>query len=273
MSLSVKQLGAAPPHRPSTATNGGNSGTPGRDIVLIHGWGLHCGVFDDLAAALAQTRRVTLVDLPGHGRNHDLPFPDDLDTLTEAIAQAVPRHACWLGWSLGGLVALQHAVARPADTAATILVAATPRFVSAGHWPGLSATTLEAFARSLRHDYHDTLQRFLALQVQGCANRGDLLRQLKQQLQRYPSPSPRALEGGLSLLSHCDLRPQLADIASPTLLLYGELDRIVPAEAGHACGQMIPGSRVHYFNKAGHAPFLSHPQEVLAVINAFLDDI
>src|SRR5690606_2848134 len=41
----------------------------GPDLVLVHGWGLHGGLFGPLVPLLAERRRVHVVDLPGHGRS------------------------------------------------------------------------------------------------------------------------------------------------------------------------------------------------------------
>src|SRR2546430_11456934 len=41
----------------------------GRDVVLLHGWGLNLRVWDELAGALARRFRVIAIDLPGHGKS------------------------------------------------------------------------------------------------------------------------------------------------------------------------------------------------------------
>src|SRR4029077_12009917 len=81
----------------------------GPDVVLLHGWAMHAGIFAPLTQRLSQRFRVHLVDLPGHGYSrNDL---DALDPVRCAVALAVrlPR-AVWVGWSLGGLVALHAAL-------------------------------------------------------------------------------------------------------------------------------------------------------------------
>ena len=96
----------------------GVSDDQARDIVLIHGWGLHAIVFDDIVPALLERFRVTVVDLPGMGQS---PLPNDpytLDFLADQVAAVMPARAHLLGWSLGGLVALRLAIGlgfRPAE--------------------------------------------------------------------------------------------------------------------------------------------------------------
>jgi pimeloyl-ACP methyl ester carboxylesterase len=75
----------------------------------------------------------------------------------------VPEGALWLGWSLGGLFALQAALTRP-DLRGLVLAASSPRFVAAPDWPrGTPASALAGFADDLRNDYAGTIGRFLAL--------------------------------------------------------------------------------------------------------------
>src|ERR1700731_439450 len=109
----------------------------GRDLVLLHGWGLNLRVWDELADALARTFRVTSIDLPGHGKS-------DWDArastpaaqawrVHETLAPLTQRYAP-LGWALGGQVALDLTAAMPAGVERLALVATTPKFLAATGW-------------------------------------------------------------------------------------------------------------------------------------------
>ncbi|MDX2457915.1 MAG: alpha/beta fold hydrolase, partial [Gammaproteobacteria bacterium] len=67
----------------------------GPDLVLIHGWGLHSGIWDGFALLLETSFRVTRVDLPGHGRS-DWQGEAALDAMVDALLDAVPNPAAWL---------------------------------------------------------------------------------------------------------------------------------------------------------------------------------
>ena len=77
----------------------------GPDLVLVHGWGMHRGVWGRAARDLAMHHRLHLVDLPGHGTARGEVLDDDLSALASGIMERVPE-ASWLGWSMGGLIAL-----------------------------------------------------------------------------------------------------------------------------------------------------------------------
>ena len=73
------------------------TGGDGPDLVLIHGWGLHAGVWDEFAPLLEAGFRVTRIDLPGHGRS-DWQGDGSLDEMVDALLAATPETAVWLGW-------------------------------------------------------------------------------------------------------------------------------------------------------------------------------
>ena len=101
----------------------------GPDLVLLHGWALHGGMWGPWLDQLAAHARLHIVDLPGHGRSTALPGTTDLASLARAVSTSVPAGAAIVGWSRGGMLALELARQRPADVAALVLIATTPSFV------------------------------------------------------------------------------------------------------------------------------------------------
>ncbi|HZF96912.1 MAG TPA: alpha/beta fold hydrolase, partial [Pseudoxanthomonas sp.] len=138
----------------------------GPPLVLIHGWGLHGGVFEPLVRRLSGRHRLHLVDLPGHGHSRESEIPLALEACSRELLERTPP-ALWIGWSLGGLFALQAASLSP-QVRALALIAATPRFVRANDWPhAVEAATFERFGLDLAQDRRATLERFLALDTMG----------------------------------------------------------------------------------------------------------
>jgi pimeloyl-[acyl-carrier protein] methyl ester esterase len=243
----------------------------GTDVVLVHGWGLHGGIWGDLPAQLAQRHRVSVVDLPGHGRSRGVPFPEDLPRLAQSVAQHLPASATWIGWSLGGLVAMSVALQSPAHVMRLVLVGSTPRFVQAPDWRGaMPPELLTQFAQELAGDYRATLQRFLSLQMGMDAAGRALLKTLRCEMFRHGEPDAAALIGGLAILRDTDLRPQLPRIACPTLIVHGEHDRLASASASEYLQAHMPDARRVCIDSAGHAPFLSHPDQFRTLLQDFL---
>ena len=244
----------------------------GSDIVLLHGWGMHSGVWEDVVEGLLDHYRVTILDLPGHGYSRTSGSGHTLDDLAAAVLAVAPPRAAWAGWSLGGLVAQRAAMAAPERVSRLVLVNSTPCFVQRPDWPhGVASSVLHRFAEELRQDYRAVLKRFIALEVHSSEHASAQLRQLKAMLFQHGEPDVTALEDGLAILETADLRADLPRVACPTLLLMGQRDQLTPAAAGLEMWERLPDARLHIFPHAGHAPFFSHLPEFLAQLRAFLD--
>lgn len=242
----------------------------GPELVLLHGWGLHGGLWCPVVEALARNFCVHRVDLPGHGyspRQGAL----TLDSVTAALDKAFPRPVIVVGWSLGGLFALQWAHQRPDKVEKLVLVASSPCFRQREAWPcAMADDVLAKFADNLRQDYRATLQRFLALQTMGDADARAMLREMQAQLFAHGEPDPAALDDGLILLRDIDWRPLVAGLQQPGLLLYGVRDRLVPPEVAQWLAQQWPAARLELFDDSAHAPHWSHPVEFCEAVKSLL---
>lgn len=242
----------------------------GPALVLLHGWGMHSGIWAPLLPELARRYRVSCIDLPGHGHSPAPVGAVGLEEMAAAVAAGAPPGAAWLGWSLGGQLALAAALAGH-DISRLVLVASTPRFVTAADWPcGMAAATLAGFAASLEQDHRKTLRDFLALQLRGDRRAATLLNMLRGILEERGPPAPAALRAGLAILAGTDLRARLASLRQPALVVTGERDRLVPAEAGRRLCAALPRGSLLALPGAAHAPFLTHADDFLAAVAGFV---
>ena len=241
------------------------------EMVLIHGWGLHSVVWDNIMPALLEKFQVTVIDLPGFGRS---PIPGgeyDLNYLTEQVLVVAPRNAIWLGWSLGGMIALNASVRFPDRVRGLITVATTPKFIADEHWPmALNGDVLSHFRALLLEDWEGTLIRFLALQCKDSATiKGDV-RFLKEIVFFHGHPSSKALRCGLDILRDMDLLDDLPNVQVPTLYVLGEKDNLVPVGISRELKKLQPGAKVAVIKGASHVPFISDQEVFLTAIEDFL---
>lgn len=250
MSLHIERLGAGP------------------DLVLLHGWGLHGGVWATLAEKLATHFTLHLVDLPGHGHSREQGM-DALDSMAEAVAAQLPREYSLAGWSLGGQVAMRIALQAPPTH--LILIGTTPCFVTRDDWTAaMRPDVLADFAHRLGNDYRATLNNFLALQVLHDNAARATLRQLMHSLFQRGEPHPDVLDKGLALLANTDLRGEVGGINAPTLVLHGDRDALTPVAAGRWLAHHIRRTQYVELSGAAHAPFLSHRDAVADAMLRFL---
>lgn len=238
----------------------------GPDLVLIHGWAMHGGIFAPLTQILASNFRLHIVDLPGHGRSRNSGESIEPSACAQELATKVPR-AIWIGWSLGGLVALQAALDL-GNVRGLVEIASSPRFIAGPDWP--HATSHEAFEQfeiGLRDDYRGIIERFLALEALGSKDAQAVSRELRAKAFEYGEPDLAVLEQGMRVLETVDMRSRLAALKTPSLWIAGKRDRIVQAPAMRWAAQECRGTFVEI--DSGHAPFISHPREVAEAIIHF----
>ncbi|MGA8277720.1 MAG: pimeloyl-ACP methyl ester esterase BioH [Rhodanobacteraceae bacterium] len=240
----------------------------GPDLVLVHGWAMHGGVFEPLTERLAPHFRLHLVDLPGHGYSRDENAGPDLRACAQRIVDTTPP-ALWLGWSLGGLIALRAAIDFPDHVRGLVLIAVNPRFVTAPQWAhGVAHEVFESFSADLRSDYRRAIDRFLALELHGSAQAREQLRDLKRRVFERGDPSIEVLQQGLDILDGADFRDDLPKLTMPSLWIAGSRDKLVPAAAMRWAATHSPrGSYLEL--PSGHAPFLGHAEAIAEAIETF----
>ncbi|EPQ0971014.1 pimeloyl-ACP methyl ester esterase BioH [Citrobacter farmeri] len=227
-------------------------------LVLLHGWGLNAEVWHCINEELSSHFTLHLVDLPGFGRSQGFGAMT-LGEMAERVLAQAPEKAIWLGWSLGGLVASQVALAHPERVLALVTVASSPCFSARDGWPGIKPDVLAGFQQQLSEDFQRTVERFLALQTMGTETARQDARALKKTVLALPMPSVEVLNGGLEILKTVDLREPLTALTVPFLRLYGYLDGLVPRKVVPLLDALWPESESLIFAKAAHAPFISHP--------------
>jgi pimeloyl-[acyl-carrier protein] methyl ester esterase len=239
-------------------------------LVMIHGWAMHGGILAPLVEALADRCTMYVVDLPGHGYSCHSDIPLEPLACARAIAAETPP-ATWLGWSMGGLVALTAALELPDAVRAVVPMCSTPRFVRSDDWPqGNDAAMVRQLVADLEADYKATVERFIALEAMGSADPRAEARRLKEEAFSRGEPDPRVLMEGIRLLEATDLRPRLPEIRQPNLWMAGRRDRIVHPEAMRWSAGAA-GGRFEEIAHAGHAPFIGHATVVADVLTQFID--
>jgi len=237
----------------------------GQDLVLIHGWGLHGGVFNEFSKKLEPHFRVTRVDLPGYGHS-DAVDSYALADLARLVQQSVPEQAIWMGWSLGGLIA-QRAAIDQLPLKAIALISSTPKFTADATWPfGTSPDVLQKFTDELKENYRRTILQFLSIQAMGSIKAKEEIRLLRDLLFSRKDPDHLALEKTLSLLQNEDLISELGKIQIPCVAIFGAKDRLVHPETSDLFKKHCKTASTQIIPAAGHAAFISHPGVVRHIL-------
>lgn len=232
---------------------GGGEGAP---VVLVHGFGGDKTNWLFNQEAVAAGRAAYAFDLAGHGES-GLPGEDaspaalaaDLAAALDALGVGA---AHLVGHSLGGAVAIRLAQARP-DLARSLALIAP-----AGLGPEVDAGYVEGFlAAGRRKPMRDALERLFADSSVVTGEMVEEALRLKRQdgvPEALRAVADAAFPGGRQAE---DLRPVLAGLGLPVLVVWGAADAIVPA----AQAEGLPGE-VHVLPGAGHMPHMERAAEV-----------
>jgi pimeloyl-[acyl-carrier protein] methyl ester esterase len=246
----------------------------GFDLVLLHGWGMNSGAFNHWLPYLESECRVTMIDLPGFGMNHDICIDSyGLHDMATLIERFVPQGAILIGWSLGGLIAQQIAIQHKSLLSGLVTIASSPCFPQQCGWAGVRPELLRTFQEQLALSYNKTLDRFLAIQAMGCKDQRTQVKQLKKAISAYPNPKQSALKKGLEILEFADIRQSIGKITVPTLRIYGKRDTLVPIRAVDDIHHLHPQSDCVILSDAAHAPFISEPDKTTQLLLQFTADL
>jgi pimeloyl-[acyl-carrier protein] methyl ester esterase len=240
----------------------------GQPLVLLHGWAMSSAVFTEALQALAGDFRVLAPDLRGHGASDTgdgCALEDFAGDLRQWLEGLDISRLDLLGWSLGGQVALRLAPLLGKGLRRLLLVASTPCFTAREGWTaGLPAVQVKAMARGLKRRYRETLDDFFAGQFQA----GEVSSSRLEEIRVFTAPgsgsvlpSSETALAALETLQTVDLRGDFSRVEAPTLVLHGEGDRIIPPDAGRYLAANLPQGRFAGLADAGHAPFLSRPEQ------------
>lgn len=236
------------------------------DTVFLHGWAMNSAVWQPCLQQLPDWINPLCIDLPGHGEYVDV-NAGTLDEYVEHVAQKIASPVLLVGWSLGGLVSLRLAQRYPEKVSALFQVATNPKFVQDNDWPtAIEAGVFDQFALSLEKDRFKTIRRFLALQVRGTDNSMQTVRELQAAIDERGLPDAGSLFAGLKILSDTDLTEALQALDCPVSWLLGEKDALVPVGLTRVLEQPPVDIDIHVVAGAGHAPFISHPDEFVQAL-------
>lgn len=246
-------------------------GGEGEPVVFLHGMGDNKDTFVDVVRLLEGQHRVYLPDLGGFGES---PYRDDfcydLGSLTDVFAawcDAVGLGCFHLvGNSLGGAVATSYVLRDPMRARSLMLVSSAgvampiPSLLEQRMEQGLNPFVVRTSAdfdalmelvAERQIPLPGALRRYLA---DDCIARADMHAKIWEDL----------------LEDEVDLTPDLDGITTPTLILWGDCDRVLDLSAGRVFHEKIPGSRLVILHGVGHTPQHEVPDQVAGILDQFL---
>ena len=251
-------------------------GGDGPPVVLIHGLGGAATNWTELAPLLARRHRVVAPDLPGHGRSAPLAEVHGLTSYAEHVGLLAERlgalPAFVVGHSLGGVVSLRLAAARPDDVRALALVCAAGIHRHA-RWAERAlqiASLLRPDAAVVRRRLEVARRARLRRAVFGhwgavdaaALSESAVLGFLASRRDRTDVASARRA------LFQDDPRHELHRVTCPTLLVWGARDRLVSLASGFEYARRLRAP-IRTLAGAGHLVIVERPAECATILEEF----
>jgi len=219
-------------------------------IVFLSGWGFKPSIWHSFAKKLKH-RNYFFYDLPNECSN--------LTSLSKIIGKHLPENSTIIAWSLGGLFAVTLCHQFPDKIKYLITTASTPKFTIGVNWLGISEKKMLKFNQEAETNLPCLMKKFQAMAVPYELNDHLLSFQNQSSLLFY-----------LDLLFKADVRNLYFHLTTPALHIFGDQDKILSPGCAKQISIHYPAHGVQIIKGAGHAPFLSHAQEFMQCINAFL---
>jgi len=244
----------------------------GEPLLLIPGLATTCRLWDSIAPELSQHFTCILLDNRGVGRSIAKRPPTSLADyvcdLIELMDHLQLQRAHVLGVSLGGVIAQHLAIDHPSRVDHLVLVSTASFFT-----PYLRRMA-SLLAQGLRHFKPENFLRMMEL-LATAPEFHDAHEQLVEQ--RVASKcaaniSRRAIGTQLRCLACSEKKLEDYRIESPTLVISGEYDPIIPSCYARKMADLIPGSRYELIEGAGHNPLVDDAARVAPMITEFLND-
>ncbi len=251
----------------------------GEPIVFVHGISGSWQNWLENLPHLGRGRRAIALDLPGFGASPMPSWEIDMPAYGRLVHDLCEKlgveGATIVGNSMGGFVAVEAVTATPGRFKRLVLVSAAGILNT---WNPEERAVATAWAWKVFGPHYARRSRFIV-------SRRRARELVFRPFVRYPARLREDLlleqiEGGLrraegfgdalhAVIRH-DIRERLAAIEMPTLIVWGQSDRVIPMAAALSYHRRIPHSRLEIFERTGHVPQLERPGRFNAILDDFL---
>ncbi len=253
----------------------------GEPILFVHGISGAWQNWLENLPHFARGHRAIALDLPGFGASPmpswEIDMPAYGRLLHDFCEKLGIEGATIVGNSMGGFIAVEAVTALPGRFEKLVLVSAAgilntwnpeeravvtawawktfgPHYADRGRWivthPRAREIVFRPFVRYPGHLRADLLFEQISSGLERADGFGDALK----------------------ALIHHDIRERLGEIQMPTMIVWGQSDRVIPLSAALSYHRRIPHSRLEIFERTGHVPQLERPLRFNALLDEFLAD-
>lgn len=252
----------------------------GPPVMFVHGLGGSWRNWLENIPRFAENHRVIALDLPGFGLSPAPPEPVTMAGYGNLLVRfadtlGLPPDTPLIGHSMGGFIATEAVIEAPERFRSLVLVSAAG--VTFASMRESRKSVIGMLIRVMLPIANRRMERTLGRKrlrtasYAGVIAHPDLIRrEMLWELGSYAVNSPSLVEAAYALAGY-DTRERLAEIRIPTLIVWGEQDRLVPAGAAYEYERRIPGSRLTMIHDCGHMVQLERPDRFNMEVGRFIE--
>lgn len=226
-------------------------------LYILNGWGVNESVLEPLQQHLAELMPCKVINLRDYHQS-------SLALSLAYLKQNIPKQSLVIGWSLGGMLAIQLAAVHPLK--AIVCLGSNPSFVANTTWPtAMSQVQFTRFYQNTLTAPESNLKHFLRLCVHGD-------KQLRTLSTTWidTNLSHQAQIWGLDMLQTINNTHLLNQLPTPQLHVFAEHDALVSSQAQELLAYQHPLICSHILPSASHAFPFSHAQAVFQLTQSFI---
>lgn len=243
-------------------------------LLLIHGSNSSLHTWEPTVDELAGRYRVISFDMPGHGlsgpsKSRDYRAGPTIGSALRLLDAVGVERAIWVGSSMGGWIAWRAALDVPDRVAGLVLVDATGAEADAeiNLYLGAQLAETRLGAMLMPHITPVSLVRkSLEQSVADPSQVNDLTIARYWELLRFPGNRQATVDR-----ASVDREPaawsRIGSLRTPTLIIWGDQDQIVPLPFAEAFHKAIPGSTLSIMKKTGHLPMEERPVDFARILD------
>jgi 3-oxoadipate enol-lactonase len=235
-------------------------------VVLSNSLGADRAMWDPQVPALAERYRVVTYDARGHGGSPVPAGPYSMDDLVDDLLALLDRvgaeRAHVVGLSLGGMTAMRLAARAPERVGRLVLLC------TSAYIPGPTYAERATQARSAGTGALAPAVVSRWVTPGFAAGHPDVVARLEAMVANTPD---EGYAGCCEALAAMDLRPDLARITAPTLVVSGAQDPALPAEHQQAIADGIRGAELVTFDPGAHLVNVEQPLQVTGALLGHLE--
>jgi pimeloyl-ACP methyl ester carboxylesterase len=252
----------------------------GPAILMVHGLSGSWRNWLENIPFLSKRHRVVALDLPGFGLSPMPEYPISMKSYGNFLVAfadriGLDRETALIGHSMGGFISTEATILSPERFSSLTLVAGAgityarlKRSQKDMAWP-IARMMMPVAANRVERNFGRS--RLRAAQFVGVmAHPERISREMLWELASYGLRAPATLQAAYEMAGY-DTRERLAEITLPTLLIWGNQDRLVPVSAAFAYRKRIPQAELALIDDTGHMVQMERPRRFNADVEEFID--